>query len=172
MDMKSGRARCAVAVFLGVAVALVPLRAAAQQHPTAKEYVEIFGGTIVAPGKFEIDGRSIACEARSTVLDTHLNDATGAYRQFIMVNPDRLMKLPTTLRLWAFGVACGFALLGNNQASADCYAIKRGRKEGWLTDEEVDRICAFVRPSLRGPFNEVPGPQRCQRIRNCYRDNK
>jgi hypothetical protein len=170
--MKSGRLLCVVTVVLGVGGALFPLHAAAQQHPTAEEYVDIFGGTIVAPGKFEIDGRPVTCEARPTVLDTHLNDAVAAPPQFIVVNPDRLMKLPPSLRVWAYDVACGFALLGRNQASADCYATKRGRKAGWLTDEEVDRICALVRPSARGPFNEVPGPQRCQRIRNCYRDNK
>jgi TonB family protein len=140
------------------------------KHPTAKEYVDHFGGTIVPPGKFEIEGHPVVCGSRPTALDAHLDDYSAAYRQFLIVNPGRFEKLSPTLKHWTFGVACGFALFGPDPTGADCYAVRRGKKEGWLSDEGVEQICTFILPT-RGRYNQVPGPERCQRLRQCYREN-
>jgi hypothetical protein len=70
----------------------------------------------VPPGKFEVEGRPIACGSRAAVLDKNLNDVTTAYPQFVIINPERFGKLSPTLKLWAFSVACGFALHGPDQA--------------------------------------------------------
>lgn len=144
--------------------------AGTHKHPTPKEYVDRFGGTIVPPGKFEVEGHPVVCGSRPTVLDTHLDDQTAAYLQFLIVNPDRFGKLSPTLKLWTFGVACGFALFGPDPTGADCYAVRRGKKEGWLSDEGIEQICAFILPT-RGVHNQVPAPERCQRPRTCYRKN-
>jgi hypothetical protein len=140
----------------------------AQKGPTPKEYVAYVGGTIVPPGKFEVEGRPIACGSRAAVLDKNLNDVTAAYPQFVIINPERFGKLSPTLKLWAFSVGCGFALHGPDQAGADCYATRRGKTESWLSPQGVDQICAWLGPSPGRPYNQVPGLQRCEKIRKCY----
>jgi TonB family protein len=156
-------------ILLPVMTALSAPMAAAQQRPTPKEYVDHVGGTIVPAGKFEVEGRPAACGSRPTVLDYHLDDITAAYPQFPIVNPARFAKLSPTLKLWTFGVACGFALFGPDPTGADCYAVRRGKKEGWLSDQAVDEICTFLLPTTAGRYKQVPGPERCERLRRCYR---
>lgn len=151
-------------------VAMYSSEASAQKGPTPQEYVAHVGGKIVPPGKFEVDGRTVACGSRSTVLDSHLQDITAAYPQFAIVNPERFAKLSPTLKLWSFSVACGFALLGPDPKRADCYAIRRGKKEGWLLEQGVEQICTYILPTTGRRHNQVPGPERCERMRQCYRE--
>jgi hypothetical protein len=149
-------------VLLLFVFAVVSTPATAQKGPTPKEYVGYVGGTIVPPGKFEVERRPIACGSRATVLDKNLDEITAAYPQFVIVNPERFGKLLPTLKLWAFSVACGFALHGPDQAGADCYATRRGKMEGWLSAQGVEQICAWLGPTT--------GRQRCERIRKCHQD--
>jgi len=142
----------------------------AQTRPSPQEYVKYFGGKIIPPGKFEIDGKTVACGSRATILDSHLQDITAAYRQFAIVNPERFAKLSPTLKLWSFTVACGVALLGPQPTRADCYEVRRGKKEGWLSEEGMEQICTFIHPTPGRLDNQVPGPERCMRMRRCYRE--
>jgi putative tryptophan/tyrosine transport system substrate-binding protein len=74
----------------------------------------------------EIDSLWMQADSRPTVLDYHLDVITAAYPQFPIVNPTRFAKLSPTLKLWTFGVACGFALFGPDPTGADWFAVTRG----------------------------------------------
>jgi hypothetical protein len=46
------------------------------------------------------------------------------------------------VKFWAFGMVCGLQMRGPDYIAADCFSIEMGIKEGWLTPEGLDDICA------------------------------
>ncbi len=62
--------------------------AAAQGTPTVTEYAAHVGNaTIVPAGRFKIDGYTLSCGRRPTVLDPSLDDYGAAYPGFLIINP-------------------------------------------------------------------------------------
>lgn len=55
--------------------------------------------------------------------------------------------------------------------TADCFAVQRGRRAGWLTPAGIEDICGFI-SSSKGDSMHFAGPQRCELMRQCYGDNK
>lgn len=153
----------------GLVVASSPFGVMAQcyDRPTAQEYINHFGGQLIPAGKLELDGRRMTCGNHPTVLDGNLNDYSAAYRRFGILNPRLLARLKPVVKFWAFGMACGLQMRGPNYIAADCFSVKMGIKEGWLTPEGLNDICAFIEPA-RGDKDHLPGPQRCERMRKCY----
>jgi hypothetical protein len=157
--LRLARRLCAI---FSVAILLFSAAAIAQtatkgKGPTAQQYVDWIGAQLVPAGKLEIDGRRVTCGQNPTVLDNDINDISAAYPKFTVLNPKRLNQQTTTVKLWAYSVACGFQVRGADQRLADCFAIERGLKEGWLTAKGMNEICAFVGPTSR-----------CERLRDCY----
>lgn len=138
-------------------------------RPTAQEYVNHFGGELIPAGKLELDGRRLTCGNHPTVLNSNLNDLSAAYRRFGILNPGLLVRLKPVVKFWTFGMACGLQMLGPKYTMADCFSVEMGVKEGWLTPEGLDDICAFLQPA-RGERDHLPGPQRCEHMRKCYHE--
>jgi hypothetical protein len=93
----------------------------------------------------------------------------GAYPGFVILNPERIKDLPTPVKLYVYAHECGHQFVGRSEEAADCFAVKRGRRYGWLKQEGLEDICAFI-SKLKGTWNHPPGPVRCEKMRVCYRD--
>jgi hypothetical protein len=158
-----------IALALAASLPAVAVVAQGYDRPTAREYVNHFGGQLIPAGKLELDGRRMTCANHPTVLDSNLNDYSAAYRRFGILNPRLLARVKPVLKFWAFGMACGLQMRGPDYIAADCFAVEMGIKEGWLTPEGLDDICAFMEPA-RGDKDHLPGPQRCERMRKCYHE--
>ena len=116
-----------------------------------------------------MDGRRMACGNHPTVMDDRLDDFSAAYPKFTILNPRRLARLSSPVKFWVYEVACGFQMVGWDPARADCFAIERGKKAGWLTASGVDEICAFIAPTQPSEATrQPPGPLRCERMRKCF----
>jgi hypothetical protein len=48
------------------------------------------------------------------------------------------------------------------------FAIRRGVKWGWLDAVGMEDICTFI-STLKGDAVHPPGPQRCETMRNYYK---
>jgi hypothetical protein len=57
--------------------------------------------------------------------------------------------------------------VGNDEVKADCVAVQRGRKEGWLTASGLEQVCEFMRPA-RQDRRHFSGVQRCEFKRRCF----
>ena len=157
-------------------VALAVLSAAALQAdapPTPDEYVAHVGGDaqVVANGDLKIDNRRLTCGRRPTVLDNQLDDYGAAYPGFLILNPRLLAKVSTPVKLWIFAHECGHQFRGPDEETADCFAVQRGRREGWLTVEGLDEVCKFISPA-KGDSMHFSGANRCNYMRECYADPK
>ena len=140
-------------------------------QPTAEDYVNHIGGraTIVESGDLILGKTKVSCGVRPVVLDPGLDDYAAAYDGFIILNPIKLEGLKPPVALWIYAHECGHQFRGPDEDEADCFAVQRGRRQGWLKPEGVEDICNFISPS-EGDIMHFSGPLRCQTVRRCYGD--
>lgn len=169
----------AALVATGLAAAsmlMTPLGGAARAEnatPTPEEYVQQAGeeSLLLAPGQFVLDGLKQTCGQRPVVIDNKLDDYGAAYPGFLIMNPKLLSRVSTPVKQWIFAHECGHQFRGPDEETADCFAVQRGRRQGWLTDAGVEEICTFISPA-KGDAMHFSGSHRCEYMRKCYADPK
>lgn len=166
--LRSLRHRGLLALALALTAACAVTAAAG---PTPEEYVAHVGGDakIVGPGDLRLDGRKLLCGQRPTVLDNNLDDYGAAYPGFLILNPRLLERVSTTVKHWIFAHECGHQFRGPDEETADCFAVQRGRRQGWLTPEGLEDVCAFITPAKASSVH-YGGAKRCEAMRECYAD--
>jgi hypothetical protein len=147
------------------------LAAGAQAGPTPEEYVAHVGGDaqLLPAGKLSIDGRTLRCGQRPTVIDNNLDDYGAAYPGFLILNKKLLGRVSTPVKLWIHAHECGHQFRGPDEELADCFAVQRGRAEKWLTSEGLEEVCRFITPA-KGDSMHFSGSHRCEAMRQCYAD--
>ena len=163
------RSLSGLGLMAGVLAASLTVALAA--GPTPEEYVGHVGGDakIVGPKELKIDGQRMICGQRPTVLDSQLDDYGAAYPGFLILNPKLLQRVPTVVKLWIFAHECGHQFRGPDEETADCFAVQRGRRQGWLSPQGLDQICNFIAPA-KGDSMHFSGSHRCDAMRRCYAD--
>jgi len=159
----------AVIALMGLVIATCT--ANAEGPPTPQEYVDYVGGdaSIIPPGQLVLDGQRQICGRRPTVLDNQLDDYGAAYPGFLIMNPRLLDRVSTPVKLWIYAHECGHQFRGPDEETADCFAVQRGRRQGWLTPQGLDQVCDFIRPA-KGTMMHLSGSHRCEYMRRCYAD--
>ena len=114
-----------------------------------------------------IDGLSMNCGSRPTVLDPNFYDVGAAYRGFLVINPRHLSRLPTAVKRWAYSHECAHHTVGQDEIKADCVAVQRGRREGWLVRAGLEQVCDFIRPAKQDR-SHLDGDRRCELMRQCF----
>jgi len=147
--------------------------AAALRHlyadPTPEQYLEFIGGKgeIIPAGEFRVEGKRFSCAHRPTLVAETLDDYAAAYYGFLIVNKERFAKLPMTLKRYVYAHECAHQYVGRGELAADCYAVRQGRREGWLDEDGIKKICDFI-GRAKGDATHPPGPRRCAHIRACF----
>ncbi len=164
----------ALAIVAIASLALGPLAGgawAAEDIPTPEEYTAHVGGdaNIVAPGALKLDNQPMVCGQRPTVMDSQLDDYGAAYPGFLILNPRLLAKTSTPVKMWIYAHECGHQFRGPDEETADCFAVQRGRRQGWLTPDGLEEICRFISPA-KGDSMHFAGSNRCEYMRRCYED--
>ena len=169
--MKSHRYRSRLRAWLVLAIALaVPSAVSAQGEPTPEEYARKVGGEVVPAGMLTIDGHKVVCGRRPTVMDSTLDDFGAAFSGYLILNPKLLAKIKSTpVKLWIHAHECGHQFRGPDEETADCFAVQRGRRQGWLTPEGLEEVCRFMSPAKADNVH-FTGTKRCEVMRECYAD--
>jgi hypothetical protein len=158
-------AAAATAFFL-VAASVTQLSAQPDLSPEA--YAVWSGGTLIPAGRTEIDERPMTCGAYPTVLDGGYKDFGAAYPGFLVLNPRFFVGLATPVKLWIFSHECAHQTVGADEVKADCAAVRRGRREGWLSADGLAQVCEFMKPA-RADSVHFSGPHRCELMHLCFR---
>jgi hypothetical protein len=120
---------------------------------------------LLPPGRLVIAGRRLTCGATSTLLRDFEGFAVSS--TVIMLNMNALKELPRTVQWLIYYHECGHILFGPSETSADCYAVRRARREGWLNSQGLEDICATFNIAGHGPVH--PDPEaRCAQLRQCF----
>jgi hypothetical protein len=154
-----------------LAIGAVTTGGLADGPPTPDQYVAHVGGDakLVGATQLTLDKWRVYCGERPTVLDNKLDDYGAAYPGFLILNPVLLGHVTTAVKLWIFSHECGHQFRGPDEETADCFAVQRGRREGWLTPQGLDEVCAFITPA-KATSMHFAGPHRCEAMRKCYAD--
>jgi hypothetical protein len=158
-------------VRAATATVLVLIAFGAAAGPTPEEYAAHVGGgaQIVNSGELKLDGRRQFCGQRPTVLDSQLDDYGAAYPGFLILNMRLMARVSTPVKMWIFAHECGHQFRGPDEETADCFAVQRGRRQGWLTPDGLEEVCKFISPA-KGDSMHFSGGQRCDAMRKCYED--
>lgn len=159
------------ALLAAIAVAWTTIPARADKPPTVSEYVDHVGGgaSVVPPGALKLDGNRMICGHRPTVLDHKLDDYAAAYPGFLILNPKLMNRVPTVVKMWIYAHECGHQFRGPDEETADCFAVQRGKRQGWLKPGGLDEVCSFISPA-KGDAMHFSGSHRCALMRKCYED--
>ena len=122
---------------------------------------------MVPQGSLKLDGRSVNCGKRPTVLNSNFDSWGGAFPGFVILNTKKISGLSTAVKLYIYSHECGHQFEGPDETKADLFAIRRGVKWGWLDAVGMEEICTFI-STLKGDAVHPPGPQRCETMRNYY----
>ncbi|RTL63273.1 MAG: hypothetical protein EKK41_23715 [Hyphomicrobiales bacterium] len=155
----------------GLLCAALVLSTPAKAGPNPEEYVAQVGkgASIVPWSDLKLDGRKVMCGKRPTVLDNQLDDYGAAYPGFVILNPKLLDRVSTPVKLWIHAHECGHQFRGPDEETADCFAVQRGRRQGWLTADGLEEVCKFIAPA-KGDSMHFSGSRRCELMRQCFTD--
>ena len=156
--MRRLKTAATAAFAAGALLAAAPVSRGLEASPEEK---------VLAPGSLRLAGRYMGCGHTPTLISHTFWDYGGAKKGMIILNPTKLDGLSDAVRLYVYTHECGHQVYGPRETRADCYAVERGKREGWLDATGVDEICAFLqhRP---GDWVHPPGPKRCEIMRACY----
>jgi len=127
--------------------------------------IAIEQGKLVAPGRLVVAGRRLSCGATATLIRDFEGFAVSS--TVIMLNMQALKDLPRPVQWLIYYHECGHILYGPSETAADCYAVRRARREGWLGKQTLEDICAVFNIAGHGPVH--PDPEaRCDQLRQCF----
>ena len=138
--------------------------------PSVQTYMMEAGADakLVGHGMLKIDGKSVNCGTRTTVLNPNFNSWAGAFPGFMILNTKKLDGLSTPVKLYLYSHECGHQFVGADEVKADFFAVRRGMKLGWLNAQGMKDICTFI-SKLKATAAHPPGPARCEMMRKYYR---
>jgi hypothetical protein len=153
--------RSAAHLLMGLALCFT-LTAAS---PEPQQAAAIEASKRVAPGRLVVAGRRLSCGRTATLIRDF--EGFAASSTVIMLNMQALKDLPRRVQWLIYYHECGHILHGPNEAAADCYAVRRARREGWLNSQALEDICATFNIAGHGPVHADP-EERCVQLQQCF----
>jgi hypothetical protein len=84
-----------------------------------------------------------------------------------VINPALLARQSTTVRLFVFHHECGHHHVGASELNADCWAVRRGVQDGWLTRSGLVEVCDSF-GGAPATSTHPSGARRCGNLDRCY----
>lgn len=131
---------------------------------TAEETVRLSRG-----GTLEMAGRQVQCDRVRLRLDRDLENlgAAAPDDRLLVLNPLLLRHYSKTVQLFVFHHECGHHRVGESELKADCWAVDRGVRDGWLDRNGLGQVCRS--------FGDAPetdthpsGRRRCANLNRCF----
>jgi hypothetical protein len=97
----------------------------------------------------------------------------------ILLDKDRLAKLPPKLRIFFYIHECAHHVLGHHynittssESEADCWSVKYGREHGLFSRADVEGFEPYLAPSKGSRYGHLPGLERAAQLLTCFDDPK
>lgn len=120
-------------------------------------------------GGLTFAGRTVSCDKVQTLLDRDLPNlgAAAPDEGILILNPLLLRRYSGTVQLFVFNHECGHHRVGASELGADCWAVKRGVREGWLDKAGLGQVC---RSFDNAPVTDThpSGTRRCANLDRCF----
>jgi hypothetical protein len=118
-------------------------------------------------GTLAVGGHTLRCGSMRNVLDPRLPGLGLAAPGVVVFNPRLINQQSSTVRLFVFYHECGHHHVGGSETGADCWAVKQGVRQGWLSRDSLGQIC---RSFGNGPATSThpSGASRCASLQQCF----
>ena len=114
-------------------------------------------------------GRQVFCDRVRLRLDRYLGNLGVADldERMLVLNPRLLGRYSRTVQLFVFHHECGHHRVGASELDADCWAVDRGVRDGWLDRNGLGQVCRSFEDA---PETEThpSGRRRCTNIDRCF----
>ena len=153
-------------MILQIVTGMMFVVGAAIIFPAAPEAAEPSRG---ANGEPMIDGRHVHCNNVRIRFDRGLPNlgAASMDSRLLILNPRLLQRETPIVQLFVFNHECGHHQVGGSELGADCWAVGRGVREGWLDAQGIGQVCRS--------FDDAPetsthpsGRRRCANLDRCF----
>ena len=148
-----------LSVMIGAALALASVGSGAAHSAPAM--------SLKRDGSVEIAGRKLSCGPVRIMLPRRLNNLGVAGPGMIALNPLLLSRYPEIVRVFVFTHECGHHHVGASELGADCWAVRRGVRDGWLDREGLGQVCRSVRDEPESSTHPS-GRRRCMNLDRCF----
>jgi hypothetical protein len=116
-------------------------------------------------GTLQVAGRNMSCGDVEMVLDAHLPNLGAAGPGVLIINPRLLRRETSIVSMFVFQHECGHHHVGSSELGADCWAVDRGVRDGWLDADGLKQVCR----SFGGAPETDTHPSAARRCRNLDR---
>jgi hypothetical protein len=120
---------------------------------------------LVLPGALLLAGYSATCGPVDTMIQP-INDIAAAYKGRIILHP-RVLDLPRAQQLFWYTHECAHQIFGPGEAAADCWAVRQGKIQGWLSRAELTGLNRSMR-NFPGDASHANGPARSAYMDKCF----
>lgn len=118
-------------------------------------------------GSLQIAGRSLRCGGVRTLLDPDLPNLGAAGPGVLVMNPRLLRRETTVVGLFVFQHECGHHHVGGSELGADCWAVERGVRDGWLDRAGLKDVCRSFEGAPE-TSTHPSGARRCRNLDKCF----
>jgi hypothetical protein len=115
----------------------------------------------------EISGRAVRCGNIRILTDRHLPSEGAAAPGLLILNPRMLSEQPASVRLFVFHHECGHHNVGESELKADCWAVDRGVRDGWLDAKGLHAVCRSFEDAPETDTHPS-GQRRCRNLDQCF----
>ena len=115
-----------------------------------------------------IGGVPVSCFGANTIV-APINDIAMARPGVIYLNSGSFFQYPAIVQVFTYAHECAHQVpwIGSNEQAADCWAVKLGRAQGWLSPQGLSTVQAYF-VSSPGDWTHAPGPYRVGQMEQCY----
>ena len=116
-----------------------------------------------------IANRQVRCENVRTLLDRDLPNLGAAEpdRRLLILNPLLLKRMSETVQLFVFHHECGHHQIGASELGADCWAVGRGLRDGWLDAQGLKQVCGSF-GNAQETETHPSAKRRCANLDRCF----
>jgi len=120
-------------------------------------------------GTLEIAGRNVRCGRVRNVLDARLPNLGISIpdRGLLVINPSMLERHPESVRLFVYHHECAHHHVGGDEMKADCWAVDRGVRDGWLDKVKLTEVCRSFGNAPATPTHPSAA-SRCRNLERCF----
>jgi hypothetical protein len=115
----------------------------------------------------EISGRAVSCGNVRVILDRRIPSEGAAAPGVLILNPRLLNEQPEIVRLFVFYHECGHHNVGDSELKADCWAIERGVRDGWLDKKGIKEVCQSF-DGMPATQTHPSAKRRCGNLDQCF----
>jgi hypothetical protein len=120
-------------------------------------------------GSLQLAARKLRCGGVRNVLDPRLANLGISVpdAKLLVLNPALVARQPGTVGLFVYYHECGHHHVGASELAADCWAVRRGVREGWLDGAGLQQVCKSF-GNAPATATHPSGARRCSNLNRCF----